>query len=123
MKFLVDNAISPFVAEGLAALGHDARHVRDLGIQHAEDTVIFQAALDEDRIVVTADTDFSFLLSVWKKNKPSVVTFRKGAESHPLKQMELLKLNLHGEVEKALEDGSIVIIEPSRIRIRALPLH
>ena len=123
MKFLVDNAISHFVAEELTKLGFDAIHVRDIGIQHAKDEVIFKAAFESDRTIITADTDFSFLLSVWKENKPSVITFRKGAESHPLEQVSLLKLNLNDDVLEAIESGSIVIIEPHRIRIRALPLN
>lgn len=123
MKFLVDNAISHFIAEELTKLGFDAIHVRDIGIQHANDEVIFKAAFESDRTIITADTDFSFLLSVWKENKPSVITFRKGAESNPLEQLNLLKLNLNKEVLEAIKIGSIIIIEPHRIRVRALPLN
>ncbi len=123
MKFLVDNAISHYVAEELTKLGHDAIHVRDIGIQHAKDEVIFTAAFESNRTIITADTDFSFLLSVWKEKKPSVITFRKGAESNPFEQVNLLKLNLNKDVLEAIEIGSIIIIEPHRIRIRALPLN
>ncbi len=48
MRFLIDNALSPVVAERLRAAGHDAVHVRDYGLGAASDEEVFARSAQEE---------------------------------------------------------------------------
>ena len=122
MRFLVDNALSPQVAVLLHQAGHDAVHVRDHGMSASHDAEIFERAAAEDRIIVSADTDFGRLLALRSTTKPSVVLFRGATPRLPTEQAKLLVANLT-QIENDLGSGALVAIESSRVRIRALPIQ
>ena len=95
MRFLIDNALSPALAEGLRQGGHNAVHVRQLGMERVNDEVIAAHAVAEDRVLITGDTDFGTLHAVWSTSKPSVILFRKGTDQEPLWQVPNLLALLH----------------------------
>lgn len=120
MRFLIVNALSPVFATRLRDDQHDALHVRDKGMQASKDEEIFDLALREDRIIVSADTDFGTLLALRETARPSVVIFRRTSGRRPEIQAMLL-LKYLPEIEDSLNEGSVVIIEETRLRVR-LPI-
>lgn len=120
MRFLVDNSLSPRMAEELRSAGHDAIHVRDLALSTALDDAIFAAAAAQARVIIAQDTDFGTILAAGRASEPSVVLFRcrvKSAEA----LLPLLLGNLPN-VSEDLQSGSVVVLEDTRVRIRRLPI-
>jgi predicted nuclease of predicted toxin-antitoxin system len=121
MKFLIDNSFSPVLATLPQQADHDAIHVRSLGLQRAEDAAIFDRAAAENQIVVSADTDFGTLLAERGSQKPSVIQFRGEGNRTPEVLARVILANLP-QLNDPLESGSIVTFEPSRVRVRGLPI-
>ncbi len=121
MKFLIDNNLSPLLAEGLKAAGHDAVHLRDLGMQAAPDPAVLQRAQVDERVLVSADTDFGGLLSRSRATGPSVLLIRRLAGRRAAEQSAIILANLD-QVADDLTAGAVVVIGDDWIRIRRLPM-
>ena len=121
MKFLVDQAISWQVARELAAAGHDAVHVRDIGLSAAGDAEILARAAAEGRTVVTQDTDFGTLLAASGTKRPSVVLLRM-RDGRPGTHSQALLATVKA-IEEELRTGAIVVISEDQMRIRRLPVR
>jgi len=78
MRFLVVMPIAPRTADWLAERGHDAVHVFSVGLGRAQDRELLTRAASEERIVITADTDFPHLLALSGEAMPGVILLRGG---------------------------------------------
>ena len=92
-----------------------------VGLQAATDQQIIERARVENRVVVSADTDFSTILALRQQREPSFLLFRRGTERRPEQQAALLLANLSA-IYQDLASGAIVVLEPGRLRIRTLPV-
>ena len=120
MRLLVDNSLSPRLAKWLCEAGHDAVHVRDLGLEESDDQTILDTAAQQDRVIIVQDTDFGTILAMRNQTKPSILMFRSRAKSTDAVRA-LLAANL-GTVRPEVETGAVVVFEDARIRVRKLPI-
>ena len=120
MKLLLDQGLPLSAAALLRDAGLDTVHVGEVGMSEAEDADIIQLAKAEGRIVVTLDADFHTLLAINVETTPSVIRIR--IERLRAQALTNLLLTVISECHESLAQGSAVTVEPSRIRIRRLPL-
>lgn len=121
MKFLIDNNLSPLLADALKAAGHDVLHVRDLGMQAAPDEAVLERARAEERALISADTDFGGLLSRSGASNPSVILIRRLAGRRAFEQASIILANLD-QVADDLAAGAVVVIHENLLRVRRLPM-
>ena len=121
MRFLIDNNLSPLLAERLKAAGHDALHVRDVGLQAATDSVVLERARTDDRVLISADTDFGTLLARSHAIGPSILLIRRLAGRRAADQFAIIQANLVS-VADDLAAGAVVVLGDHRVRVRRLPL-
>ncbi|MCU0547861.1 MAG: DUF5615 family PIN-like protein [Leptolyngbya sp. Prado105] len=120
MKLLLDQGLPLSAAALLRDADIDTIHVGEIGMSEAEDADIIQRARDEERIVVTLDADFHALLALDVATAPSVIRIR--IERLRAQALSDLLLTVITECGEDLEQGSAITVEPSRIRVRRLPL-
>jgi predicted nuclease of predicted toxin-antitoxin system len=120
LRFLADMGVSHQVVEWLRTKGHEAVHLRDEGLQRLPNGEIFQKAGREQRIVLTFDLDFGEILAASGRQIVSVILFRLRNTRTGFVIQRLDDVLNHSSAE--LMQGTIVIVEDGRHRVRRLPI-
>jgi predicted nuclease of predicted toxin-antitoxin system len=120
MRFLADAGVSPRTVEVLKQLGHDAVHVRTLGLQRSRDLELVDRARADSSVVLTFDLDFGDILALGVLDKPSVILFRL-ADERPESVNRHLSTVL-AERCAELESGALILVEDTQYRVRRLPI-
>lgn len=108
------------VAGDLRAHGWHVDHVAELGMATAPDDQILRCARDSGQIVVTLDSDFSMLLALRGHSRPSVIHLRL-ARMDRARVVSILR-GIISRVGDSLQEGCIVSVVPTGMRIRRLPI-
>lgn len=100
-------------------MGRGAR--RDGRLRDAADQAVLDAARAGDRVLVSADTDFSQILARTRATAPSVVSVRRVVNRRAEELARLLLANLP-PLSDDLALGSVVALLDDSVRVRRLPL-
>ncbi len=116
MKLKLDENLSRHLKQSLEGLQHEVRTVADEGLLSQPDTIVASAAKSESRMLLTLDLEFGDLRKYPPGSHPGVILFRPRTFG-PLAVNRLVEEFAR---ETSLESlaGCVVIVEPSRIRIR-----
>jgi len=113
MRFLADESCDFAVVRALRAEGHDVLAVSERA-QRSVDRELMELAKAEDRILLTEDKDFGWLVFVAHMNSPGVLLIRFPGSARS--QLKSAVRGLVSEHESELK-GSFTVLQPGLVRI------
>lgn len=117
LRFLADENCDFAVVHALRALGYDVLAVSEVKLRSVDSDLIEQSAR-EQRILITEDKDFGWLVFVSRAESAGVIPIRfPGNARETLVQSMTLALKQHGDVLT----GSFTVLQPGHIRISSKP--
>ena len=117
MKFKIDENLPTDIAEILRSAGYDALTVRDEAMTGAVDSQIMRICQQENRILVTIDTDFANIRSYPPRLLPGIMVLRLSRQSK--RQAILTIQRTLPYLQREPIEHRLWIVEESRIRIHA----
>jgi predicted nuclease of predicted toxin-antitoxin system len=117
MKFMIDRCAGRRLAEWLSSRGHDVIETRSLG-QDPGDRVILEWVAEENRILVTIDTDFGQLVYVNGARHCGIVRLPDVPVQKRIQLMEEVITRYRSQ----LETGQLITVRGDKIRV-SKPIH
>ena len=109
MRLLFDQNLSRHLKQRLEDLYSESLHVRDLGLESTEDSLVWEHAKSVPLVIVTKDSDF-VQLSSRLGHPPKVIWVRLG--NVPTSDVAALLRNRHNDVRAFCQDerNSLLIL-------------
>ena len=121
MKFLLDVGISPRLGLLLTEAGHSYRFVPDHYSNQITDAEILELALQNEEVIIAHDLDFGTHLAFSGATAPSVIIFRIH-HINPGLFFQLI-MSCWEVIEAPLNEGAVILIDQTSVRIRPLPIR
>ncbi|MBZ5515397.1 MAG: DUF5615 family PIN-like protein [Acidobacteriia bacterium] len=116
MRLKLDENLSRHLKASLETLRHDVATALEEGLASKADSTIADAAKRERRMLPTLDVEFANLKKYPPGNHPGIVLFRPHSLS-PLTVNRFVE-EFVASIELGRLAGCIVVVEPSRVRVR-----
>jgi len=117
LRLLVDEDLPRSLAPALRLAGHVAADVRDEGLRGQSDATIFQFAQERNFAVLTGDVEFGNELVYPPDDHRGVVLTRFPNDLPAPMLVEQIVASIALVAEESLV-GTIVVVEPGRVRVR-----
>lgn len=98
-------------------MGYEAKDVRDVGLRGAKDDMVFAYAQETEAILISGDLGFGNILHFPIGSHYGIVIahFPNEVTTHEINSELEARLS---EIEENSFKGSLIIIEPGKVRIR-----
>ena len=113
MKFLLDVNASGILSTLLLELGHDVACVNQVNSKMSDDAIL-SWAVNEERIIITADSDFEQMIWLQERIHCGVLRLENLPRVERMALFQEVLANYAGD----LELGAVVIATQKKIRIR-----
>ena len=117
LRFLADECCDFAIVRALRAKGYDVFAVGEV-MQSTVDRSLLELAADGDRILLTEDKDFGWLVYVGSAQSAGVILIRYPGNAR--KQLAEAVVRLVQTQEEQLR-GSFVVLQPGQVRINRRP--
>lgn len=97
LRFPVSRLLGLFSFRRVAEIDHDTLHASEIGMSRASDETILATAVEQERVIITADLEFPRLLSNPSASGPGLILLRNGnfSEAESIECVRRVLLAMH----------------------------
>jgi predicted nuclease of predicted toxin-antitoxin system len=121
MKLKLDENLSRHLKDILIALQYDVLTAADQGLLSKSDMEIAEWVRNEGRLLLSLDLEFGDLRKYPPGSHPGIIVFRPRSFG-PLAVNRIVEEFIK-ETDLSLLSGCVVVVEPTRVRVRRPPLE